>query len=407
MKKLLATGIIYIFLFILLVISVYNIGKQLNEGAVSSDGAVVTTENITSENKLEKEPEQEEVPEVEKDKIEDTIVIKGDISKNITPFSYKTTADQYLLDLCYAGLCETKDRKCISSNISHSYNRKKDITTYHITLDEEWKNASGENITADDVLFNYYIRADVGYTYDGSIANLPVVGLQEYRYGIKNIAAMKKKISKKLKHPDKKTAALIKKNIIRPVLEEEYKWVCSLYGQEMYDYITDKYPRKKDLFVYFFAYGTNYKTKGKNAQKVINDVIKSYGTNYVKLGKVTGENYRKRAENIALYSIQNNKKFKYRVKNISGIKKINSHAVEIAVKGKRKPGFINRLGSLYITSIKSWGNSAMFDGVSKFGFRRSKADGILKKKKIAKDETGNYAIKEIKDGVYTLKKRNY
>lgn len=406
MKKVFATGIIYICLFILLIISVYNIGKQLNESVLQSGEVVATTENSTSETEPEQEQEPEQEPKVEKNKIEDTVVVKGDISENVTPFNYKTTADQYLLDLCYAGLCKMKDRRCISKNVSSSYDKKRKVTKYRITLDENQKNASGEAITADDVLFNYYLRADVGYTADGNIATLPIIGLQEYRYGIKNTAAMKRKISRKLKNPDKATAALIRKNIIKPVLEEEYKWVCSLYGQEMYDYITDKYPRKKDLFVYFFAYGTDYKTKGKNVKKVINDVIKSYGTNYVRLGKVTGENYRKKAENIALYSIQNNsKKFKYRVKNISGIKKLNNQTVEITVKGKRKFNFVNRLCNMYIVSIKSWGNHAAFDGVSRFGFKRGSADEILKKKNIAGNETGNYAVKEIKDGVYTLEKR--
>lgn len=407
MKKVFVTGIIYISLFILLIISVYNIGKELNENVVQSGEVIATTENTSSEDEELTEKKETEEPEKVKDKIEDKVVVKGDISENVTPFNYKTTADKYLLDLCYAGLCEMKDRRCISSNVQSFYNEKRNITTFSITLNEDEKNVSGEEITADDVLFNYYLRADSGYTADGGIVNLPIVGMQEYKYGIKNIKIIKKKISDKLKNPDKKTAALIRKNIIRPVLEEEYKWVCSLYGQEMYDYITEKYPRKKDLFVYFFAYGTDYKTKGKNVQKVINDVIKSYGTNYVKLGKVTGENYKKKAENIALYSIQNNgSKFKYRVKNISGIKKVDNNTIEIAVNGKRKAGFIQRLGSMYIVSMQSWGNERLFDGVSSFGFKRGRADVIIKKKSIIGDETGNYSIKEIKDNVYTLEKRN-
>lgn len=407
MKKLFATGIIYIGLFVMLIVSVYNIGKQLNESAVQGDKAIATTEETAPENvKTTVEDVKGGKPQIEKNKIEDKVIVKGDISKNVTPFNYKTTADKYLLDMCYATLCELKDRRCISSNVQSFYNEKRNVTTYRITLNENEENVSGKNITADDVLFNYYVRADVGYTADGDVASLPIVGMAEYRYGIKNISAIKKKVAYKLKHPDQRTAALIKKNIIKPVLEEEYRWVCSLYGQEMYNYITEKYPRKKDLFVYFFAYGTDYKTKGKNARRVINDMIKSYGTDYIKLGKVTGENYRRRAENIALYSIHNNGKFKYRIKNISGIKKLDTNTVEIAVKGKRKAGFVNRICSMYIVSMESWGSTKLFDGVSTFGFRRGKAYTILKKKSIKGDETGNYAITEIKNGVYTLENRS-
>ena len=41
---------------------------------------------------------------LETDKMEDKVVVKGDISEDVTPFNYNTTADKYLLDLCYASL---------------------------------------------------------------------------------------------------------------------------------------------------------------------------------------------------------------------------------------------------------------------------------------------------------------
>ncbi len=408
MKKLFVTGIIYICLFILLVAGIFNLGKNFNENISQSDGVAVTAEDIPDSSvqntEVPEDADNVDTGKLETDKMEDKVVVKGDISEDVTPFNYNTTADKYLLDLCYASLCNMKDRKCISKDVANTYNKKTDITTFKITLDEEAENVSGSKITADDLLFNYYLRADTGYTADGGISALPVAGIQEYRYGTKNITSVKKKIVKKLKKPDKRTAFLIRKHIIRPVLEKEYEWVCSLYKQETYDYITDKYPRKKDLFVYFFAYGTNYKTKGKKIEKVINDVIKSYGSDYNKLGKVTGENYKKQAEGIALNVIQSDKKFKFRTKNISGIKKLDDYTISIDVKGNRKPGYINRLGSMYIVSMENWGNSALFNGTDQFGFKRGKAGNILKGKKIANDETGNYTIQEITDGVYTLEK---
>lgn len=405
MKRLFATGIIYIFLFILLIAGIYNLGKNFNENIIQDDGVVVTTEEIQSNSEV---PENTETPEDNgngTDKMEDKVIVKGDISEDVTPFNYNTTADQYLLDLCYASLCEMKDRKCIGKNISSVYDKKRNATTYTISIEETAKTTSGEAITADDLLFNYYLRADTSYTANGNISALPVIGLQEYKYGTRNITAIRKKISQKLKKPDRRTAALIRKNIIRPVLEKEYKWVCSLYNQEMYDYITSKYPRRKDLFVYFFAYGTDYKTKRKSVKRVINDIIKSYGSNYKRLGKVTGENYRKQAESIALQVIQTDKKFQFRTRNISGIKKLDNYTISITVRGKRRPGFAKRLCSMYIVSMKSWGNTALFNGTSQFGFRRGRAENILRGKKISGDETGNYTIKEITDGVYTLEKR--
>ncbi len=55
--------------------------------------------------------------------------------------------------------------------------------------------------------------------------------------------------------------------------------------------------------------------------------------------------------------------------------------------------------------MENWGNRALFNGTDQFGFKRGKAGNILKGKKIAEDETGNYTIQEITDGVYTLQKR--
>lgn len=52
MKRLFATGVIYIFLFILLIAGIYNLGKNFNESIVQDDGVVVTTEEIQSNNKV-------------------------------------------------------------------------------------------------------------------------------------------------------------------------------------------------------------------------------------------------------------------------------------------------------------------------------------------------------------------
>ena len=111
----------------------------------------VTAEDIPNDSIQNTKAPEKETNKIETDKMEDKVVIKGDISEDVTPFNYNTTADKYLLDLCYAGLCKMKDRKCISKNVSNVYNKKKDITTFRIALDEEAENVSGHKITADDL----------------------------------------------------------------------------------------------------------------------------------------------------------------------------------------------------------------------------------------------------------------
>ena len=57
--------------------------------------------------------------------------------------------------MCYAGIGNIKDRKCINEDITNSYDKKRDITTYKIKINEDAENVSGDKITADDLIFNY------------------------------------------------------------------------------------------------------------------------------------------------------------------------------------------------------------------------------------------------------------
>ena len=417
MKKLFITGIVYICLFLLFIGGIYGVSKNWRKGSVEDNKAVAAIEDNTSDREDVLSASKTgidigsssgtAIKDVDEDK-EESVTVKGDISDKVTPFYYRTTADKYLLDMCYANLYNNDnndDNICIAKSISCTYIKSKNATTYKVFLKDDMTDALGNKITADDVIFNYYLRADTGYTGDGNIYNMPILGLKQYRYGVKNTDAMNKKINARLKKPDKKLKSLIKKYIIRPVLEEEYEWVCSLYNQELYNYITEKYPRKRDLFVYFFAYGTDYKVKHKKLETVIKDMVKSYGADYKKLGKVTGEDYTKKAKSLALSLIQSEKKFKYRVKSISGIKKINDTTIEITVSGKRKKGYAGKLMDVYVTSLEEWGNTALYNGSDSFGFVRGKADKVLKGKKINGDETGVYAIAQKKEGEYILDKR--
>ena len=153
MKKLFVTGIIYICLFILLVAGIFNLGKNFNENISQSDGVAVTAEDIPDSSvqntEVPEDADNVDTGKLETDKMEDKVVVKGDISEDVTPFNYNTTADKYLLDLCYASLCNMKDRKCISKDVANTYNKKTDITTFKITLDEEAENVSGSKITAE------------------------------------------------------------------------------------------------------------------------------------------------------------------------------------------------------------------------------------------------------------------
>jgi len=322
------------------------------------------------------------------------IVVKGNISKGITPFIYKTSADRYMLNMCYGNLIDTEDSKSICKSITTSYDEKNNITSYKIVLRNDIRTSSGTAITADDILFNYYLRCDTDYNGSDKVNTVPIVGLKSYQYGSEKTDVIDKKIRKMVKKPDRKLKQLIRKQLIKPVLKQQYKWVCSLYNNKKYNYITDKYPRKKDLFVYFFSYKTKYRAKKKSIERVINDISKQYSYKYKKLEKVTGERYGKKVRKLVLSRIQSSKKFQYKVMNIKGIHKYDQSTVIIDVRGKYSQKILDRLCDIYIVPLDKWGDVGLFNGYTSFGVYRGNASAMTAGRNITGDETGAYYMPE-------------
>ena len=54
---------------------------------------------------------------------------------------------------------------------------------YDFKLREDVKFSDGENLTADDVIFTYYVFSDPSYDGSATIYSLPIEGMEEYRSG--------------------------------------------------------------------------------------------------------------------------------------------------------------------------------------------------------------------------------
>lgn len=389
MKKYTWVGIVYSCLFVLLALTLKSAADNMK-----LDRHGVTKEVNGSESVVKNEMKK--------------IQIKGNISKDLSPFMYKTPADRYLLNMCYGNLIDTEDSEGICKSITSSYDKERNITRYKITLKNDIMTSSGTAITADDVIFNYYVRCDLDYSGCGEICSVPIVGLKQYHYGVSDTSAVDKKIRRMIKKPNKKFQKKIRCMVVKKALEKQYLWVCSLYRNKKYDYITDKYPKSRDLFVYFFAYDTNYRAKGKNIHKVIDDISKQYSYKYKKLEKVTGEKYKSKVKKLALSMIQSSKKFKYDVAGISGIQKYDRNTVFIDVKGKYSQKTLEKLCDIYIVPLEKWGDTGLFNGYTSFGFKRGDAGSVISKKNITGDETGKYYKPDLSDdgrngaGVYNL-----
>ena len=66
------------------------------------------------------------------------------------------------------------------ANISVVYDEATDITTYTTKLREDLKFSDGEPVTADDIIFTYYVYLDPSYTGSTTLNRYDIVGLQAY-----------------------------------------------------------------------------------------------------------------------------------------------------------------------------------------------------------------------------------
>ncbi|MBQ2992123.1 MAG: ABC transporter substrate-binding protein [Clostridia bacterium] len=66
------------------------------------------------------------------------------------------------------------------ADLSQVYDKEADITTYTAKLADNIKFSDGTQMTADDIIFNYYVYLDPSYTGSTTLGSYDIVGLQAY-----------------------------------------------------------------------------------------------------------------------------------------------------------------------------------------------------------------------------------
>lgn len=337
----------------------------------------------------------------ESDETQNILHIKGDVSEKLSPFVYSTKADRYILDKCYINVynelkkINSKTKSLYFESIQSDSNyiksdkskTKHKLTTYTIRLREGIKSTAGTTITADDLMFNYYLRTDSSYEASDKVYKCNFSGLLNYQTGCSDYNRSKQLLFSKIKKPTDNIKKDIKTKIIYPEIKEAFEWTKSLYQDETYSYITDKYPRTRDLFVYFFSLDPKYRVKTKDSQEVIKQVSNQYGWDYKKLGKVTGKDYNALVKKIILNEI--GKKSISKKQRISGLTKIDSYTIQIKVYEKTSQ---KDLFDFYIVPLAKWGDIESFDSNYYWGVKKTKAGEIIAKENVTNDETGEYRI---------------
>lgn len=67
------------------------------------------------------------------------------------------------------------------ADIAVNYNEAKDITTYLWTIRDDIRFSDGEYMTADDIIFTYYVYSDPGYVGSSTLYSVPIIGMSNYR----------------------------------------------------------------------------------------------------------------------------------------------------------------------------------------------------------------------------------
>jgi len=223
-----------------------------------------------------------------------------------------------------------------ASDISLKYDSSSDTTKVVINLSSKLSFSDGVKLTADDVVFSYYWLLDETGNRDSAVANLPIVGLEEYTYNSSNVEQILTAARAELDKPTDSTKTLIAKNVIAPFLTSQLEWVRTLYGVSEYADLTSKYPVAKDLFAYLYAPKEKYNSATHDEAAVLAEVISEYGYDYDSLGYAYTGDYDYFKKDALLQAIEVVSKTTNRgdsVSQVSGIKQVSDTSVEITIKG--------------------------------------------------------------------------
>lgn len=68
-----------------------------------------------------------------------------------------------------------------AADVKQEYDKEADITTYTAKIRDDLKFSDGEPVTADDIIFTYYVLLDPAYVGSTTLNSINILGLQDYR----------------------------------------------------------------------------------------------------------------------------------------------------------------------------------------------------------------------------------
>lgn len=249
--------------------------------------------------------------------------------------------------------------------------QNEDTTVYNFKLRDDIVFSDGEPLTADDVIFSYYVYCDTDYDGNGTLYSTNIKGMQNYRLNStaaesisdEDVAAVLAEM------PDEVAASI--KDMMVGLLDSEYDWADSAWEDYAADYGVNS---GAEFFALLYATDENYSAEGKDRETLVSDIAAMYGTDYVSLAAAYGDEamFDEDAANIAKTYLVDQKSAAgegEEVPNIEGIKKLGDYEVEITTDGFNATTIYNL--AIPVEPLHYYGDMSMYDYENnQFGFPR-------------------------------------
>lgn len=301
------------------------------------------------------------------------------------------------------------------ANISSEYDAESDKVTYTIQLKSGVTFSDGTPMTADDVIFTYYLLCDPAYDGPYVVNKQQILGMEAYQKNnsaAPGITVTSEEINALLESPTEELKNTIIEQITRPVLEEERTW-CEENWQK---YVERGYGDSAEAFfatLYTYSADASYSIEGKSMDDIVNDTVNLYGMNYNQLAKnYQGDSsffdaqVRKITENL-IYQGKVSEAQGVEVPNISGIAKVDDSTVTITCLGYSSQKIYN-LCNIAILPLHHYGSLENYNYENnQFGLTRGDLTAV-KEKAAAPLGAGPYQLDHTEDGaVYLTANANY
>jgi len=278
------------------------------------------------------------------------------------------------------------------ADITVVYDEEADQTTYTMEIRDDIQFSDGEYLTADDIIFTYYVLLDPYYTGSSTLNSVNIVGLKNYKFDDSNAeeaeaqsaaAAATLIANLDTENEDPDFAALVK-GAMYDLLDSEWDWVAA-------DVVTNQayynagYVMKEDgtpaanqseasvaaTLAFFYAL-EEYSVVGKDRETVVQDITDMYGVDFDLLDTYYGAPVvAPEVQNIAVeYAIAD-----YLATNpgdpvptITGITKVSDTEVEVVVNGFDAAAVYQVCG-ITVAPMHYYGDATLYDYANnEFGF---------------------------------------